>query len=190
MPRPIRRSPVPFRARIGGPDQGKAGRGDDRCGRSLHDAGSDQPGGRRRQRASRGRQTEQDATEPEHARFAINIRERAADQCQGGERQQIPVENPLNGGEVRTEISAQSGNATGSAVPSMNAIDDASTQAASTMRRRRGGAFRPNSRGQGSASITPRLQGSTNGCASWRQARRLRFAGVVICGLVLGCRCF
>ena len=70
----------------------------------------------------------------------------------------------------------------------MNAIDDASTQAASTMRRHRGGASRPSSRGQGSASITPRLHGSTNGCASWRQARRLWFAGVVICSLVLGCR--
>ena len=106
--RPYADRPVPLRARIGGPDQGEAGGGDDRCGRSLHDAGSDQPGGRRRQRASRGRQTEQDATEPEHARLAINIRERAADQCQRGERQHIPVENPLNGGEVRTEISAQS----------------------------------------------------------------------------------
>ena len=38
------------------------------------------------------------------------------------------------------------------------------------MRRRRGGAFRPSSRGRASASITPRLRGSTSGCASWRQA--------------------
>src|SRR5258707_3781608 len=69
----------------------------------------------------------------------------------------------------------------------MNAIEDASTQAVSTMRRRRGGASRPSSRGQGSASITPRPHRSTNGCPSWRQARRLWFAGVVICSLVLGC---
>jgi hypothetical protein len=100
--------PVPLSARIGGADQGEAGWSDDRCGRSLSDAGGDQPGGRRRQRASRGRQTEREATEREHARLAINIRERATNQRQRGERQHIPVENPLNGGEVRSEISAQS----------------------------------------------------------------------------------
>ncbi len=48
-------------ARIGGPDQGEAGGGDDRCGRFLRDAGSDQPDGRRRQRASRGRKALQTA---------------------------------------------------------------------------------------------------------------------------------
>jgi hypothetical protein len=63
-----------------------------------------------------------------------------------------------------------------SADPSMNAIEDASTQAASTMRRRRSGASRPSSRGQGSASITPRLQGSTNGCAIHRTVRKEAYA--------------
>lgn len=56
------------------------------------------------------------------------------------------------------------------------------------MRRHRGGASRPSSRGQGSASMTPPPYRSTNGPASWRQARRLWFAGVVICSLVLAGR--
>src|SRR3546814_4085116 len=37
-----------------------------------------------------------------------SIRKRAADQCQRGKRQHIPIENPLNGGQVRAEIGTHS----------------------------------------------------------------------------------
>jgi hypothetical protein len=47
----------------------------------------------------------------------------------------------------------------------MNAIEDASTHAASTIRRRFGGTSRPNSCRQGSAAMIPRLHGSGRGCA-------------------------
>jgi hypothetical protein len=47
----------------------------------------------------------------------------------------------------------------------MKAIDDASTQAASTMRRCRGAISRPSARGHGWASMTPRSHGSMKGCA-------------------------
>src|SRR5262249_51226696 len=52
----------------------------------------------------------------------------------------------------------------------MNTIEVASTQAASTMRRRRGEVSRPNSRGHGSLAIMPRLHGSTKGCATVSRA--------------------
>jgi hypothetical protein len=48
----------------------------------------------------------------------------------------------------------------------MNAIEEVSTQAARTMRRRGAGISRPNSRGYGSAFITPPPHGSLNGCAT------------------------
>src|SRR5712672_696949 len=57
------------------------------------------------------------------------------------------------------------GNATVSTEPSMNAIDDAITQVVRMIRRRPIGSSRPSSRGQGSAFMTPRAHGSTNGCA-------------------------
>ena len=47
----------------------------------------------------------------------------------------------------------------------MKAIADANTQAASTMRLRGPVISRPSSRGHSSASMMPRLHGSTNGCA-------------------------
>src|SRR6267378_4001934 len=47
----------------------------------------------------------------------------------------------------------------------MNAIDDAITQVIRIIPRCRLGSSRPSSRGQGSALITPRAHGSTNGCA-------------------------
>src|SRR5258707_10584390 len=47
----------------------------------------------------------------------------------------------------------------------MNAIEDASTQAARTIRRRCGAISRPSARGHGSAAIMPRSHGSTKGCA-------------------------
>jgi hypothetical protein len=47
---------------------------------------------------------------------------------------------------------------------SMNAIEDASTQAARTTRRRGAGISRPNSRGHGSALIMPTPHWSQNGC--------------------------
>src|SRR5918992_1304454 len=64
------------------------------------------------------------------------------------------------------------GSATVSAEPSMNAMEDASTHAASTMRRRGGTISRPSSRGHGSAPMMPRLHGSTNGWAKATSASR------------------
>jgi hypothetical protein len=71
----------------------------------------------------------------------------------------------LDRGEVGLEMRAQLRQRTVSAEPSTSAIEDARTQAASTIRRRRGATSRPNSRGQGWAEIAPRQHGSTNGCA-------------------------
>ena len=47
----------------------------------------------------------------------------------------------------------------------MKAMDEASTQAASTMRRRGGAISRSSARGHGSAVDDAAVHGSTNGCA-------------------------
>jgi hypothetical protein len=81
--------------------------------------------------------------------------QRAADQRQGRKRQQIAVHHPLDGAEVSAKGSAQARQRDHRTELSMNAIEDASTHAARTTRRRGAGISRPNSRGQGSAFITP-----------------------------------
>jgi len=66
----------------------------------------------------------------------VELAERSCINVFGLSLELIVLPTIMDIGERATSLSARNlGNATGSAVPSMNAIDDASTQAASTMPR-------------------------------------------------------
>ena len=107
--RPYADGTITLFLRINRTDQSQTRRRDDRGGNALHDTKANQPLHRRRDHAGRRRKPEAKASDTQHARLAVVIGERAADQRQRRQRQHVAVQHPLNRGKVRSEKRAQLG---------------------------------------------------------------------------------
>ena len=96
-----------------------------RAGDALQPAEDDQGVRVRRHGAERGGEPERRHADREDAERAEDVAERAADEDQRAQRQEIGVDDPLLRGEPAAEVAAGSAaSATFTTVPSMKTIDD------------------------------------------------------------------
>ena len=115
-------------------DQRQRARDEQRAGDPLRRASADQQTGARRDRAQHRADAEADEPGGEHAPAAEHVAERAADQQQRGERQQVRLDDPLLGASPPSRLLRIAGSATLTTVESRNTIPEPRMQATSTIR--------------------------------------------------------
>ena len=101
-PGPDRRAPFGRRER--GDDDRKRARRHQCSGRALERTRADQHAHRRRERAGERQRTERRHAEREHAPLAVDVAQRAADQDQRAQRQEIGVRHPLLSRQATAEV--------------------------------------------------------------------------------------
>ncbi len=95
--------------REGGDDDRQRARSDERAGRALQRASGDQHVDRRGSRTQQGEQAERGDARREDATLAVDVAERAADQDQRPQREQIGVRHPLLRREAAAEVALDRG---------------------------------------------------------------------------------